>query len=406
VEALKAFARTGEFPLAMILWGPFGSGKTTSAKGVVRDYLVQRGIFEPPGPSFPGDLGGKQLIGIFTPVLFIAGGAVVSVEAIRGEVSRFMQTVPPGIELGLDIKKFVIIDEGDKLSHEAQGALQTLIEMRPKTITIWTTNYLERINPAIRSRAAGGIFEFKLPSREDIAMHLRRLASKEKVEVPLETVEKIAREAESVRDAVGILGTEIAKIRAKAPPPLFPPAPPPPIAPPPKPPEAPPKPPPVKLPLSEGQIELLFEVFRNQLKISLGRELARDPKATEITEFESLIAKLQAIPTTTYQQAKSEVERLAKAFSKEERAGRIYIRRGIPTEEEILGEEPIPPEYRYVEEIEYPTPEYELIADSGPLPPPPPYPRGMGKYWDLESANENKEILEAKGYKIRVQMLS
>ena len=219
VQALKAFAKTGAFPQAIILHGPFGSGKTTAAKAVIRDYLVGRGIFAPPGPSFPGDAGGRQLMGIFNPVLFIQGGLVVSVEAVRDQVQKFMQTVPPTS----GIKKFVVLDEGDKLSKEAQGALQTLIEARPNTVTIWTTNFLDSINGAIRSRASGGTFEFDVPEKQDLGIHLRKIAAKEGVKVPDDVIDRIVREAKSVRDAVGQLGTEVVIIRSQAPG-FFPPA--------------------------------------------------------------------------------------------------------------------------------------------------------------------------------------
>jgi len=83
----------------------------------------------------------------------------------------------------------------------------------------------------------------------------------------------------------------------------------------------------------------------------------------------------------------------------------IRIRRGIPTEEEILGEEEIPERYKAIEEVEYPTPEYRLKGVDGPEKFGP-YPiDNMGSYWTLASANMNKDFLEEKGYTIVIEMI-
>ena len=438
ITALKAFAKTGAFPLTMILWGPFGSGKTTSAKGVVRDYLVQRGVFSPPGPTFPGDPGGRQLIGIFSPVLFISGGTVVSVDVVRGQIARFMQTVPP--QPG--IKKFVIVDEGDKLSAEAQGALQTLIEARPGTVTIWTTNFLERINDAIRSRAAGGIFWFKIPSTEDLALHLRKIASLEKVEVPDSVIQKIAQDAKSVREAVGELGTQIAIIRARAPSPLF--APPPPTAPPVGPAlpivpleKAKLPPPPSPRPerpvcyLMPNEVDLLFNQFQAVIITKLKGE-REELTATEKSQFDQLINTLTCIKGLKFNEAKQQVDLLARSLA-------VIGQRWLPTvrarrlreglsdlaEKSISGEATPEEEAKlqdWLEEAErelpfmtpreamergmIPTPRYKVVASDGP----PPYRPDrdgkilLGTWMEPEQAQRDVTWFEGKGFSnVRVE---
>ena len=84
----------------------------------------------------------------------------------------------------------------------------------------------------------------------------------------------------------------------------------------------------------------------------------------------------------------------------------IKIRRGVPTEDEILGEEEIPERYKAIEEIEYPKPEYRLKGVNGPEKFGP-YPiNDMGSYWTLDSANVNKEFLEEKGYTVIIVTLN
>lgn len=46
VGYLKAFVKTGSFPLVIMLYGDYGDGKTSSAKAMVRDYFVMRGLFK------------------------------------------------------------------------------------------------------------------------------------------------------------------------------------------------------------------------------------------------------------------------------------------------------------------------------------------------------------------------
>jgi len=264
IQILKAFARSGNFPLAMIFYGPYGTGKTTAAKALVRDYYVLHGLYLP-SATFRDVRSGTKVApeyeGIFPPVLYVDASITRDIDTIRGLVHNFMKTVAPA-----GLVKFVIFDEADRLGYDAQRALRALLEKYPKTRTIYTTNELEKIDPAIRSRAAGGIFEFKYPSVEEVTKYLQKICAKEGVVIPDETLRKIAAESESVREAVGRLGTEIALKRVEEMPkvPVQPPIKPPPPAPAPPPAEAPAVPAAEKPPL-----ETLVERGSGPLKYGL-----------------------------------------------------------------------------------------------------------------------------------------
>ncbi|MFQ6064219.1 MAG: AAA family ATPase [Candidatus Bathyarchaeia archaeon] len=225
VEKLKAFVKSGSFPLAMVFHGEFGTGKTTAAKAMVRDYYVRMGLFQPEA-TFSDVRNAtrvtRQYEGIFPPVLYVDASVTRDIDTIRNLVRNFMRTKAPG-----GLVKFVIFDEADRLGYDAQGALRVLLEKYPNTRTVYTTNELHKIDPAIRSRAAGGVLAFKYPPVEQVTTYLKNIAEKEGMAISDEKLREIAAESESVREAVGALGTEIALEKAEKMP-AIPPRPPPP----------------------------------------------------------------------------------------------------------------------------------------------------------------------------------
>jgi DNA polymerase III gamma/tau subunit len=218
VGYLKAFAKTGSFPLALIFHGEYGCGKSACAKAMVRDYFVLRGLFKRDATFMDITHATKvtrEYDGIFAPALLIdstllksAANAFSGVEVIRTRVQNFMQyTVGKR-------PKFILIEEADRLGHDCQEVLTSLIEKYPRTRTIWTLNDIDNIMDRIVDRASGGVFEFKKPEPRQIVPRLRQIARSEKVCISEERLKEIAKKAPSVRNAIGMLQQECILVKA------------------------------------------------------------------------------------------------------------------------------------------------------------------------------------------------
>lgn len=152
----------------------------------------------------------EEYEGCWTPVLYVDATIEPDVETIREKVMLFMRVRSMWNSKGLNMKKFAIFDEADRLGYASQGALRSLLEKYPGTVTIYTTNRIESIDPAIVSRASGGVFEFKKPSKEMLCCHLQNILRIEGKSLSENIVEEIAIASQSVREAVGRLQQEVA----------------------------------------------------------------------------------------------------------------------------------------------------------------------------------------------------
>lgn len=209
---LRAFIKANSVPLAMVFYGDYGQGKTAGAKCFIRDYFVKQGVFKPTATfkDVVNSVGWtEEYEGCWTPVLYVDATLDSSVDCIKEKVRSFMRIRSVWNEAGLKLKKFVMFDEADRLGYVAQGALRSLLEKFPGTVTVYTTNKIESMDPAIVSRASGGVFEFKKPAKEDLIQYLRRILKSEKRLSQL-TIEEIAVASRSVREAVGKLQQEVA----------------------------------------------------------------------------------------------------------------------------------------------------------------------------------------------------
>lgn len=210
---LRAFVKTNSFPLAMVFYGDYGQGKTAGAKAFVRDYYVNEKVFKP-SATFKDILNGGQWTeeyeGCWPPVLYVDATLDSDVETIREKVMRFMRIRAIWNPKAEKLKKFAVFDEADRLGYAAQGALRSLLEKYPNTVTIYTTNRIESIDPAIVSRASGGVFEFRKPDKESLEKHLRWILQNEGKTLSTKTIEEITIASASVREAVGKLQQEVA----------------------------------------------------------------------------------------------------------------------------------------------------------------------------------------------------
>ena len=97
-----------------------------------------------------------------------------SVDDIRNKVQDFAMT------MGIQPLKIIFLDEADRMTPEAQGALRNIMETYTKsTRFIFTANHQEKITAAIKSRCQS--YEVAPPSKVDVMKHLVKILSFEKI---------------------------------------------------------------------------------------------------------------------------------------------------------------------------------------------------------------------------------
>lgn len=196
VGVIRGMMKKKRVPPAILISGPFGTGKTTLARIIGRYVNCQdkNGADECEGcPSCDSFKKGNH------PCIHeIDAGEMTGIDNIR-DLKRISSLAPQYN------KRVYILDEVQGLSKDAfRAALKLLEEPPPATMFVLSTNEPERLPPTIQDRCIH--LALKEPSAEVIAKHVRRIADKEGFEFPKEICEKIARAADGhIRSAVRLL---------------------------------------------------------------------------------------------------------------------------------------------------------------------------------------------------------
>ncbi|UCF13315.1 MAG: replication factor C small subunit [Thermoplasmatales archaeon] len=163
MERLKAYVKTKNVP-HLIFAGPAGTGKTTSALALAREIFGA----ETWKQNFH-ELNASDERGI---------------AIIRGKIKDFARTAP----IGETKIKIIFLDEADSLTPDAQAALRRTIEKYTRICRfILSVNYSSKIIEPIQSRCA--VFRFKPIKEEDIKKYIRKIATKEKLEITSDGLE-------------------------------------------------------------------------------------------------------------------------------------------------------------------------------------------------------------------------
>lgn len=185
-KPLSEVARTKKIGHAYLFAGSRGLGKTSVARIFAREIgCTERDLYE------------------------IDAASSNSVEDIRA-LSEGVYTLPFESPY-----KVYILDEVHMLSKSAWNAfLKTLEEPPPHAVFILATTELDRVPETVQSRCQ--VFEFKKPSRKDLATLVMKIAKKEGYTLTSDSAELIALLAEgSYRDALSVLQKVIAGAAGK-----------------------------------------------------------------------------------------------------------------------------------------------------------------------------------------------
>jgi replication factor C small subunit len=147
-QTFAQFIKKGDVP-HILLFGPAGTGKTSLAKLLTK--------------SVPCDL------------LYVNASDYSGIDDVRTKLKNY------ACSAGFKPLKVIILDEADRLTQDAQGALRNMLETySAHTRFILTCNYVEKIIAPIASRMQ--TFEIKPVSKKDVAIRLVEVLTTENVE--------------------------------------------------------------------------------------------------------------------------------------------------------------------------------------------------------------------------------
>ena len=148
-ERMEVWVESDTYPVAVLIHGPPGTGKTSAAI-VIGNHML-----------------GEQQHDL--NLLRTNASDDRGIGYIREEVKTFVRLSSIGAK-----RKVVILDEACGLTPASQDALRGIIEKyAERAIFILTANYPEKIKPALKSRCH--TFSFTPVSGEEGAKHLKRL---------------------------------------------------------------------------------------------------------------------------------------------------------------------------------------------------------------------------------------
>ena len=164
INNIKEFIKNPDMP-HMIFTGPAGTGKTSTALIIVKNFLKKEELS--------------------TNLLEVNASDTVRMDFVRNVLKNFVsQNIIKDGSL-----KFVVLDEADNIPGQVQQALRRIIEKASTNIKfILLCNYINRIIDPIISRCA--VFRFVNLPMEKIVDRLKYITDKEKLQIPREQSEK------------------------------------------------------------------------------------------------------------------------------------------------------------------------------------------------------------------------
>lgn len=138
ISTLKIYLDTRRIP-HLLFYGPPGTGKTSTIESFLRELYTDE-FFQ-------------------YMVLNINASEERGIDVVRNKIKNFVSTKPIRTDANLPVFKFVILDEADAITAEAQAMLRIVIESNTEYARFCLIcNCVKKINPAIQSRCK--IFKF------------------------------------------------------------------------------------------------------------------------------------------------------------------------------------------------------------------------------------------------------
>lgn len=160
-----------------IFYGNYGSGKTSLARILVGKYSKDK------------------------PYIEINGSLDTSIDIVRTKLENFCDTVYMGIDITDEIKsdstKYILLDEFERMSSNAQDSLKGFIEKYHKNVRfIFITNHINKISDGIRSRFKEIDFDCHSPEEEkfiktDMFKRIKNICEAEKINIEKDDIIKI-----------------------------------------------------------------------------------------------------------------------------------------------------------------------------------------------------------------------
>ena len=182
---LENIINKGYFP-NLLFYGPPGTGKTTTIINLVKEFQAKY------TDASAGDTSTADGLGT---VIHLNASDERGVDVIRSQISAFVNT--KSLFGGGNKLKFIILDEVDYMTKNAQIALRYLINNCNKNVACTVKfclicNYVSKIDDSLQSEFVRMRFN-QLPE-ERIVQFLMQISAAERLNLPLETAHHIQKQ--------------------------------------------------------------------------------------------------------------------------------------------------------------------------------------------------------------------